>query len=97
MVIQEKGKKRKNQIWILTPRSGLLHGITLALRKCNTGERISDSQRHAISYHSVNLIIQAMMERETWQTDARIVSRVQCKLHHTQTHCGVSGLPLSVW
>ena len=96
-VIQEKVNKGKNQTWILTPRSGLLHGITLTLRKCNTGERISDSQRHAISYHSVNLIIQTMMEGETWQTDARIGSRVQCKLHHTQMPCGVSGLPLSVW
>ena len=57
--------------------------------------RISDSQRHTISYHSVNLIIQAMMECETWQTDAR-VSRVQCKLHRTQTPCSASGLPLGV-
>ena len=78
-VKQEKGNKGKNQTWILTPSQGSFHGITLPLRRSKTGERMSDSQRHSISYHSVNLIIQEMMECKTWQTDARVVSWVWCK------------------
>ena len=73
-VIEQKGNKGKNQTWILTPRPGLLPWHILPLRRSKTGERISDSQRHSISYHSVNRIIQEMMECKTWQTDARVVS-----------------------
>ena len=80
-VIQKKGNKGKNQTWI--PHSQ--PGASSMASPCLSGgvklrrELDSDSQRHSISHHSVNLTFQDMMEWETCQTDARVVSWVYCK------------------
>ena len=64
MVIELNGNKGKNQTWI--PHSQ--PGASSMASPCLSGgvklrrELDSDSQRHSVSYHSVNLISQDMME-----------------------------------
>ena len=90
-VIQKKGNKGKNQTWIPHSQPGASSMASPCLSGGVKLRRELDSyfQRHSISHHSVNLTFQDMMEWETSQTDARVVSWVYCKtpLHQNALQC----------